>query len=147
MTFQKCILASVNFYTAGTQPTLLNLPVYIHHCICIVPLQCTTVVESEIKCLCIISSLFISCLFVFQRQRLIRESGQGGSPVKSFGSGGIENGGSVDRPLEDGGRLERDGGVKAADNLQPEEEDDGDEVFRPLHVPGQCKPQTNNYPV
>uniref|UniRef100_A0AAR2LMQ8 Sodium/calcium exchanger membrane region domain-containing protein n=1 Tax=Pygocentrus nattereri TaxID=42514 RepID=A0AAR2LMQ8_PYGNA len=77
-------------------------------------------------------------MLISERQRLIRESGQGSSPVKSFGSGGIENGGSVERPLEDGARVDRDGGVKAADNPQPEEEDDGDEVFRPLHVPAGC---------
>ncbi|XP_072515048.1 sodium/potassium/calcium exchanger 3 [Salminus brasiliensis] len=77
-------------------------------------------------------------VLISERQRLIRESGQGGSPVKSFGSGGIENGGSVERPLEDGERIDRDGGVKAADNPQPEEEDDGDEPFRPLHVPAGC---------
>ncbi|XP_036436477.1 sodium/potassium/calcium exchanger 3 [Colossoma macropomum] len=77
-------------------------------------------------------------MLISERQRLIRESGQGSSPVKSFGSGGIENGGSVERPLEDGARMDRDGGVKAADNPQPEEEDDGDEVFRPLHVPAGC---------
>ncbi|KAL6463887.1 hypothetical protein MHYP_G00282780 [Metynnis hypsauchen] len=76
-------------------------------------------------------------MLISERQRLIRESGQGSSPVKSFGSGGIENGGSVERPLEDGARVDRDGGVKA-DNPQPEEEDDGDEVFRPLHVPAGC---------
>ncbi|XP_066516810.1 sodium/potassium/calcium exchanger 3 [Hoplias malabaricus] len=77
-------------------------------------------------------------VLISERQRLIRESGVGGSPVKSFGSGGIENGGSVERPLEDGERIERDGGVKAADNPQPEEEDDGDETFRPLHMPASC---------
>lgn len=79
---------------------------------------------------------------VFQRQRLIRESGQRGSPVKTFGSGGIENGGSVERPLQDGERIDIDGAVKA-DNPQPEEEDDGDDIFRPLHVPGLPKPPAN----
>ncbi|KAG9281674.1 sodium/potassium/calcium exchanger 3 [Astyanax mexicanus] len=77
-------------------------------------------------------------VLISERQRLIRETGQGGSPVKSFGSGGIENGGSVERTLEDGERIERDGGGKAADNAQPEEEDDGDEPFRPLHLPAGC---------
>ncbi|KAK1787843.1 hypothetical protein P4O66_016330, partial [Electrophorus voltai] len=71
-------------------------------------------------------------VLISERQRLIRESGLGGSSTKSFGSGGIENGGSVERPLEDGDR-----GVKAAGGRQPEE-DAGDEFFRPLHVPAGC---------
>lgn len=58
--------------------------------------------------------------------------------MKSFGSGGIENGGSVERPLQDGERIDIDGAVKA-DNPQPEEEDYGDEIFRPLRVPGYPK--------
>uniref|UniRef100_A0A8B9K260 Sodium/calcium exchanger membrane region domain-containing protein n=1 Tax=Astyanax mexicanus TaxID=7994 RepID=A0A8B9K260_ASTMX len=33
----------------------------------------------------------------------------------------------------------QDGGGKAADNAQPEEEDDGDEPFRPLHLPARVK--------
>ncbi|XP_076868069.1 sodium/potassium/calcium exchanger 3 [Brachyhypopomus gauderio] len=74
-------------------------------------------------------------VLISERQRLIRESGLGGNSMKSFGSGGIENGGSVERPLEDGGRMDGDGGVKAADNHQPEEEEDADEFFRPLHLP------------
>lgn len=81
----------------------------------------------------------VDLCFFFQRQRLIRESGQRGSPVKTFGSGGIENGGSVERPLQDGERIDIDGAVKT-DNPQPEEEEDGDEIFRPLHVPGHPKP-------
>lgn len=80
---------------------------------------------------------------VFQRQRLIRESGQRGSPVKTFGSGGFENGGSVERPLQDGERIDIDGAVKT-DNLQPEEEEDRDEIFRPLHVPGYPKPPASH---
>ncbi|XP_053341241.1 sodium/potassium/calcium exchanger 3 [Clarias gariepinus] len=74
---------------------------------------------------------------ISERQRLIRESGQRGSPVKTFGSGGIENGGSVERPLQDGERIDIDGAVKA-DNPQPEEEEEGDEIFRPLHLPDSC---------
>ncbi|XP_026777939.3 sodium/potassium/calcium exchanger 3 [Pangasianodon hypophthalmus] len=76
-------------------------------------------------------------VLISERQRLIRESGQRGSPVKTFGSGGIENGGSVERPLQDGERIDIDGAVKA-DNPQPEEEEDGDEIFRPLRLPDGC---------
>ncbi|MCJ8748536.1 hypothetical protein PDJAM_G00165910 [Pangasius djambal] len=76
-------------------------------------------------------------VLISERQRLIRESGQRGSPVKTFGSGGIENGGSVERPLQDGERIDIDGAVKA-DNPQPEEEEDRDEIFRPLHLPDGC---------
>ncbi|TSL28162.1 Sodium/potassium/calcium exchanger 3 [Bagarius yarrelli] len=77
-------------------------------------------------------------VLISERQRLIRESEQKGSPVKTFGSGGIENGGSVERPHQDGERrIDMDGAVKA-DNPQPEDEEDSDEIFRPLHVPGGC---------
>lgn len=72
-----------------------------------------------------------------QRQRLIRESGVGGSSVKTFGSGGIENGGSVERPLQDGEIIVPDGGGKVGDNSRdPEDDDEGDETFRPFQVPG-----------
>lgn len=64
--------------------------------------------------------------------------------MKTFGLGGIENGGSVERPLQDGERIDIDGAVKA-DNPQPEEEEYGDEIFRPLHVPGYPKAPAGQY--
>lgn len=64
--------------------------------------------------------------------------------MKTFGSGGIENGGSVERPLQDGERIDMDGAVKS-DNPQPEEEEDGDEIFRPLHVPGLPNSPASHY--
>lgn len=66
--------------------------------------------------------------------------------MKTFGSGGIENGGSVERPLQDGERIDIDGAVKA-DNPQPEEEEEGDEIFRPLHLPGNPKPPARHMDV
>ncbi|XP_062391824.1 sodium/potassium/calcium exchanger 3-like [Sardina pilchardus] len=75
-------------------------------------------------------------MLISERQRLLRES-RGDTPVKGLCSGAMENGGSVDRQaLEDGSNGEGGGkGVCA----QPEEEDDGgDEPFRPLKVPAGC---------
>ncbi|XP_062844510.1 sodium/potassium/calcium exchanger 3 [Trichomycterus rosablanca] len=77
-------------------------------------------------------------VLISERQRLIRESGVRGSSVKTFGSGGIENGGSIERPLQDGERIEQDAGGKAVDLSHPEDDEDGDETFRPFQVPGGC---------
>ncbi len=83
------------------------------------------------------SSLFLCS---FQRQRLLREDKMSRTSVKTFGSRGIVNGGSVEaqQTPEDTETTDGKKGVKVeVDNSQPEEEDeDGDEMFRPLHIPG-----------
>jgi len=60
--------------------------------------------------------------------------------VKTFSSEGIVNGGSAEpqQTLEDAEMMDGKKGVKVdVENNQPEEEDeDGDERFRPLHIPG-----------
>lgn len=59
--------------------------------------------------------------------------------MKTFSSRGIVNGGSVEaQPLEDAEMMDGKKGVKVeVENNQPEEEDeDGDERFKPLHIPG-----------
>ncbi|KAL2094946.1 hypothetical protein ACEWY4_009665 [Coilia grayii] len=74
-------------------------------------------------------------VLISERQRLIRETRAGGTPVK--GSGAMENGGSVDRQaLEDGADGERGG--KGGSAQQEEEDDGGDEPFRPLKMPEGC---------
>ncbi|XP_041950003.1 sodium/potassium/calcium exchanger 3-like [Alosa sapidissima] len=75
-------------------------------------------------------------MLISERQRLLRES-RGDTPVKGLCSGAMENGGSVDcQALEDGSNGERGG---KGDCAQPEEEDDGgDEPFRPLKLPASC---------
>ncbi|XP_029113328.1 sodium/potassium/calcium exchanger 3 isoform X2 [Scleropages formosus] len=96
-------------------------------------------------------------MLINERQRLIRNRSPGGSsgsgaedtPVKrnsevQVGSWGIENGGTLEnerQPLEDprergeAGMLEGDMEVE---NVPPEdlEDDEGDETFRPLKIPG-----------
>ncbi|XP_067257419.1 sodium/potassium/calcium exchanger 3 [Chanodichthys erythropterus] len=78
-------------------------------------------------------------MLISERQRLLRESR---TPVKTFSSRGIVNGGSVEaQPLEDAEMMDGKKGVKVeVENNQPEEEDeDGDERFKPLHIPaGYC---------
>ncbi len=61
--------------------------------------------------------------------------------MKTFGSRGMVNGGSVeaqqtpeDTETTDGKKVKME-----VENSQPEEEDeDGDEMFKPLHFPGKC---------
>ncbi|XP_048885655.1 sodium/potassium/calcium exchanger 3 isoform X2 [Brienomyrus brachyistius] len=97
------------------------------------------------------------CCLSTQRQRLIRNQSPGGSsgsgagdtPVKSNsgvqgGSWGIENGGALEnerQPLEEPGERGEEGGAEVeteTENIQPEdmEEDEVDETFRPLKMPG-----------
>ncbi|XP_010868899.1 sodium/potassium/calcium exchanger 3 [Esox lucius] len=85
-------------------------------------------------------------MLISERQRLIRcpnsqlygASGVGGTPLKAAGSGGLENGGSVERQSPDGA-VPGDAGEKPGmEGCQAEEEDDGEGPFRPLHWPGGC---------
>lgn len=71
----------------------------------------------------------------FQRQRLLRESR---TPVKTFSSRGIVNGGSVEaQPLEDAEMMDGKKVKVELENNQPEEDDeDGNERFKPFHIPG-----------
>ncbi|XP_077058098.1 sodium/potassium/calcium exchanger 3 [Siphateles boraxobius] len=75
-------------------------------------------------------------MLISERQRLLRESR---TPVKTFSSRGIVNGGSAEpqQTLEETEIIDGKKGVKVdVENNQPEEEDeDGDERFRPLHIP------------
>ncbi|KTG39753.1 hypothetical protein cypCar_00034510, partial [Cyprinus carpio] len=74
-----------------------------------------------------------------QRQRLLQENKKSRTSGKTFGSRGIVNGGSVesqqtpeDKEMTDG----KKGAKVEAENSQPEEEDeDGDEMFKPFHFP------------
>ncbi|XP_048885654.1 sodium/potassium/calcium exchanger 3 isoform X1 [Brienomyrus brachyistius] len=96
-------------------------------------------------------------MLINERQRLIRNQSPGGSsgsgagdtPVKSNsgvqgGSWGIENGGALEnerQPLEEPGERGEEGGAEVeteTENIQPEdmEEDEVDETFRPLKMPG-----------
>ncbi|XP_042564502.1 sodium/potassium/calcium exchanger 3-like [Clupea harengus] len=77
-------------------------------------------------------------MLISERQRLIKETGEGDTPVKGLCSGAMQNGGSVDRQaLEDAADGERGG---KGDSAQPEEEEDdgGDGPFMPLKWPGGC---------
>lgn len=58
--------------------------------------------------------------------------------MKTFNSRGIVNGGSVDtQPLEDAEMMDGKKGVKVeVENNHEEEDEDGDERFKPLHIPG-----------
>ncbi|XP_023698715.1 sodium/potassium/calcium exchanger 3 isoform X2 [Paramormyrops kingsleyae] len=97
------------------------------------------------------------CCLSTQRQRLIRNQSPGGSsgsgagdtPVKSNsgvqgGSWGMENGGAMEverQPLEEPRERGEEGGAEGeteTENIQPEdmEEDEVDETFRPLKMPG-----------
>ncbi|KAI2662126.1 Sodium/potassium/calcium exchanger 3 [Labeo rohita] len=82
-------------------------------------------------------------MLISERQRLLRENRMSRTSVKTFGSRGIVNGGSVEaqQTPEDTEMMDGQKGVKVdVENSQPEEEDeDGDEMFRPLHFPaGYC---------
>ncbi|XP_029526363.1 sodium/potassium/calcium exchanger 3-like isoform X3 [Oncorhynchus nerka] len=83
-------------------------------------------------------------MLISERQRLIRSpnsqldgetsAGAGGTPLK--GSGGLENGGSVERQTPEGAGLGDAGEKPGAEGCQAEEEEDDDGPFRPLHWPG-----------
>ncbi|CAB1316085.1 unnamed protein product [Coregonus sp. 'balchen'] len=88
-------------------------------------------------------------MLISERQRLIRSpnsqldgetgagAGTGGTPLK--GSGGLENGGSVERQTPEGAGLGDAGEKPGAEGCQAEEEKDNDDgPFRPLHWPGGC---------
>ncbi|KAL1270526.1 hypothetical protein QQF64_029542 [Cirrhinus molitorella] len=82
-------------------------------------------------------------MLISERQRLLREKRMSRTSVKTFGSRGIVNGGNVEaqQTPEDTETIDGQKGVKVEmENSQPEEEDeDGDELFRPLHFPaGHC---------
>ncbi|XP_036823466.1 sodium/potassium/calcium exchanger 3 isoform X1 [Oncorhynchus mykiss] len=89
-------------------------------------------------------------VLISERQRLIRSPNSqldgeaspaaGGTPLKGLGSGGLENGGSVEKQTPDGARVGDAGGEKpgAEGCHAEEEEDDDDGPFRPLHWPGGC---------
>ncbi|XP_029526364.1 sodium/potassium/calcium exchanger 3-like isoform X4 [Oncorhynchus nerka] len=85
-------------------------------------------------------------MLISERQRLIRSpnsqldgetsAGAGGTPLK--GSGGLENGGSVERQTPEGAGLGDAGEKPGAEGCQAEEEEDDDGPFRPLHWPDGC---------
>uniref|UniRef100_A0A4W5QD92 Sodium/calcium exchanger membrane region domain-containing protein n=1 Tax=Hucho hucho TaxID=62062 RepID=A0A4W5QD92_9TELE len=85
-------------------------------------------------------------VLISERQRLIRSpnsqldgetsAGAGGTPLK--GSGGLENGGSVDRQTPEGAGLGDAGEKPGVEGCQAEEEEDDDGPFRPLHWPDGC---------
>ncbi|XP_043101315.1 sodium/potassium/calcium exchanger 3 isoform X2 [Puntigrus tetrazona] len=82
-------------------------------------------------------------MLISERQRLLREDKMSRTSAKTFGSRGIVNGGSVEaqETPEDTETTDGKKGVKVeVENSQPEEEeDDGDEMFKPLHFPaGSC---------
>ncbi|XP_014051858.1 sodium/potassium/calcium exchanger 3 [Salmo salar] len=86
-------------------------------------------------------------MLISERQRLIRSpntqldgetsAGAGGTPLK--GSGGLENGGSVERQTPEGAGLGDAGEKPGAEGCQAEEEEEDDDgPFRPLHWPDGC---------
>ncbi|XP_031663795.1 sodium/potassium/calcium exchanger 3-like isoform X3 [Oncorhynchus kisutch] len=85
-------------------------------------------------------------MLISERQRLIRSpnsqldgetsAGAGGTPLK--GSGGLENGGSVERQTPEGEGLGDAGEKPGAEGCQAEEEEDDEGPFRPLHWPDGC---------
>ncbi|KAL0994098.1 hypothetical protein UPYG_G00117730 [Umbra pygmaea] len=87
-------------------------------------------------------------VLISERQRLIRSPnsqlygaaspGPGGTPVKAMGSGGLENGGSVEKQSPDGAVPGDVGEKPGMEDCQAKEEDDDDGPFRPLHWPGGC---------
>ncbi|KAJ7996631.1 hypothetical protein DPEC_G00239050 [Dallia pectoralis] len=91
-------------------------------------------------------------MLISERQRLIRcpnnqlYGAVGGTPIKGLGSGGLENGGSVERQSPDGvapgavpGAVPGAAGEKlGTEGCRAEEEDEDDGPFRPLHWPGGC---------
>uniref|UniRef100_A0A8C1IPT7 Sodium/calcium exchanger membrane region domain-containing protein n=1 Tax=Cyprinus carpio TaxID=7962 RepID=A0A8C1IPT7_CYPCA len=78
-------------------------------------------------------------MLISERQRLLQENKKSRTSGKTFGSRGIVNGGSVesqqtpeDKEMTDG----KKGAKVEVENSQPEEEDeDGDEMFKPFHFP------------
>ncbi|XP_016411502.1 sodium/potassium/calcium exchanger 3-like [Sinocyclocheilus rhinocerous] len=84
-------------------------------------------------------------MLISERQRLLREDKMSRTSVKTFGSRGIVNGGSLEaqQTPEDTQTTDGKKGVKVeVENSQPEEEDedgDGDEMFKPLHFPARLK--------
>lgn len=98
--------------------------------------------------MCTLTRSHTLSLFPTQRQRLIRSPNSqldgdasptaGGTPLKGLGSGGLENGGSVERQTPEGAGLGDAGEKPGAEGCQAEEEEEDDDgPFRPLHWPGE----------
>uniref|UniRef100_A0AAY4DVK1 Sodium/calcium exchanger membrane region domain-containing protein n=1 Tax=Denticeps clupeoides TaxID=299321 RepID=A0AAY4DVK1_9TELE len=77
-------------------------------------------------------------VLISERQRLLRQPGAGSSTVKGLVSGAVENGGSVERQAPDEAANGERGAKGGSGQPEEEEEDGGDEVFRPLYMPDGC---------
>lgn len=76
-------------------------------------------------------------MLISERQRLLQENKMNRTSGKTFGSRGIVNGGSVEaqQTPEDTEMTDGKNGAKVEHSQHEEEDEDGDEMFKPHHFP------------